>query len=717
MKTVLWASCMLSLCLTEVSAEEIGGLDGLGDIEDLDLADLLDAPVTTATKKETAAERSPAVVSVITAEELRTKGYASLAEVLRTVPGFYDIHDMNTHNFGVRGVNGGARASGGVLKLLIDGQSVQFHTNTGNFFAEELIPIQVVERVEIIRGPASALYGANAFLGVVNVITKTGKAVDGFKVIGSGTLVRENLGYGGGFIMGGGSDGLEMVVGVSESRLDRSGLALADSSPVLQTPGSRLEGLKSENDISKPRSIFAKASVGSEPYGQATVWASVQRMQASGEFLDFEPLTHEYEAPTTISVLNQHYRLTYALQAMDELAVKLSGTVFDSSPTDEERLNTGRSDEVLLRDAHVGGWEVSAEVSLDLLEIVSMVLGADYQTEHHNLQSYDKLLLTALPGANRAAGEVIPGAETMNSKCNEHEGHCDFQNAGVFLQVIADITSEFSATAGLRFDYHNIYEQRFSPRAALVYVPEDLPFHIKLLYGSSFKAPSAEQLFTQPIRRRDVQGNESLKAQTAQTGELAAGIRLGELGQMTASFFVTDIKDRVEYLQEGLFQTAQNNLTELLLGGELEARLLFLDWLGMSVGVGIAKSVEQKAAAGVVAGEAAETSQPLFPVFQAHLSPDFRLSVMRFSPELSIVSPRAASQSNALSNGENYETDWFINLGASVAFSDMMLLKDRSTDVALRATNLLNTGTEPGFGGIDYPMQGLTVFMTIAQEL
>ena len=75
----------------------------------------------------------------------------------------------------MRGINGGARATGSVLKLMIDGMPVDYRPTTGNFFGEELIPLAVVERVEVIRGPASALYGANAFLGVVNVITRTGQ--------------------------------------------------------------------------------------------------------------------------------------------------------------------------------------------------------------------------------------------------------------------------------------------------------------------------------------------------------------------------------------------------------------------------------------------------------------------------------------------------------------------------------------------------------------
>src|SRR5262249_36118991 len=154
------------------------------DIQELSLEELLNPPVEVATKTELRATETPAVVTVISADEIQARGYSSLAEVLRAVPGFYDVYDGVEHNLGVRGINGGAHASGNAIKLMINGHPVDFRPTTGNFFGEELIPLDMIQRVEIIRGPASALYGANAFLGVVNVVTKTGDQINGVHLIG-----------------------------------------------------------------------------------------------------------------------------------------------------------------------------------------------------------------------------------------------------------------------------------------------------------------------------------------------------------------------------------------------------------------------------------------------------------------------------------------------------------------------------------------------------
>ena len=103
----------------------------------------------------------------------------------------------------------------------------EFDEFTGRF--------EAVERVEVIRGPASALYGANAFLGVINVITRSGKSVEGARLVGQVGAIRDRPGYGGGLLLGASAENAEVVAAVQGMRLDRSGLSLPDSSPLLDS--------------------------------------------------------------------------------------------------------------------------------------------------------------------------------------------------------------------------------------------------------------------------------------------------------------------------------------------------------------------------------------------------------------------------------------------------------------------------------------------------
>src|SRR4029453_15348628 len=98
-------------------------------------------------------------------------GFRSIAEGLSHLLGFYVIDDHTLPNLAVRGSSGGLSSESSIVKVLINGHSVAFSSTGGNWLGPELIPLSSIERVEIIRGPASALYGADAFPGALNIPT------------------------------------------------------------------------------------------------------------------------------------------------------------------------------------------------------------------------------------------------------------------------------------------------------------------------------------------------------------------------------------------------------------------------------------------------------------------------------------------------------------------------------------------------------------------
>src|SRR4051812_34729235 len=151
------------------------------EIEKLDFQALLETPIEvwTATKTVQRSYEAPAVITTVTREQITALGYRSIAELLDHQLGFYVVDDHATPNVAVRGSSGGLYADSSIIKVLIDGHSIAFGPTGGNWLGPELIPLSAVDRVEIIRGPASALYGADAFLGVVNIKTRDGKGING----------------------------------------------------------------------------------------------------------------------------------------------------------------------------------------------------------------------------------------------------------------------------------------------------------------------------------------------------------------------------------------------------------------------------------------------------------------------------------------------------------------------------------------------------------
>ena len=143
---------------------------------------------------------APASVSFITAQEIQRYGYRTLADILRSVRGMYVTNDRNFSWVGIRGFGKPGDYNSRIL-LLINGHRVNDNVfGQAEIGAEFGLDPAMFERVEIIRGPASSLYGDSAFFAVVNVITRSGASLDGTSVtVESGTLgthlVRSSTGH------------------------------------------------------------------------------------------------------------------------------------------------------------------------------------------------------------------------------------------------------------------------------------------------------------------------------------------------------------------------------------------------------------------------------------------------------------------------------------------------------------------------------------------
>jgi len=168
------------------------------DLTQMQLEDLLNVKVTSVSKREEKLSRTAAAVFVIDQEDIRRSGAASLPDLLRMAPGV-DVEqvDANAWAISIRGFN--ARYSNKVL-VLIDGRTVYTPSVSGVFWEQLDIPLEDIERIEVIRGPGATVWGANAVNGVISIITKSSKDTKGGLVTAGGGSQLEALGlaqYGG----------------------------------------------------------------------------------------------------------------------------------------------------------------------------------------------------------------------------------------------------------------------------------------------------------------------------------------------------------------------------------------------------------------------------------------------------------------------------------------------------------------------------------------
>jgi len=156
------------------------------DLTELPLEALMQIEVPevfSASKFEQKATAAPSSTTVITSDEIKRYGYRTLADVLGSVQGFYVSYDRNYDFLGARGVNLGDFNSR--VLLLVNGHRINNDLNDGALVGTAFIlDVDLIDRVEIIRGPGSVLYGNNAFFGVINVITRQGKQVGGVEASG-----------------------------------------------------------------------------------------------------------------------------------------------------------------------------------------------------------------------------------------------------------------------------------------------------------------------------------------------------------------------------------------------------------------------------------------------------------------------------------------------------------------------------------------------------
>jgi iron complex outermembrane receptor protein len=162
-----WLICLSGTALAQSTA----------DLTRISVEDLMRMEVTSVSKKERPLGTSPAAVFVLTNEDIRRSGLTSLPELLRLVPGLHVARlDGSKWAVSARGFNGRFASK---LLVLVDGRTVFSPLFSGVYWDEVDVPLEDIERVEVIRGPGATMWGANAVNGVINVITRPAASTAG----------------------------------------------------------------------------------------------------------------------------------------------------------------------------------------------------------------------------------------------------------------------------------------------------------------------------------------------------------------------------------------------------------------------------------------------------------------------------------------------------------------------------------------------------------
>src|SRR3984885_6424466 len=429
---------------------------GTKDLGEASLEELGNIQVYSASKHMQSASDAPSSVTVIAADEIQKYGYRSLADILESVRGFYINYDRDYTFVGVRGFGRLGNWNSSIL-LLIDGHRINDNVlGDGLVGPEFLVDLDLVDRVEIIRGPSSSLYGAQAFLAVINVITRKAPQLKGVEL----SFAPASFGtYQGRASFGGQYRGIDLLL---------SGTFYNSQGPTLFFP-----------QFDSPATNYGIT--------RNTDYESFQHILATISF-------HGFTLQGLFSARDKGVPTGYF------------GAVFN----DPRTRNLDYHQYFDLRYQHPAGekWDFSARTSYDQTRLQGPVVlptgppGGSTAVDTYSFRGNWWDGEAKLSGTLFEKHRITVGTEiTDNSR--QDQGNF-FENVfttdpessviwAVYGQDEFAIASKLTLSAGLRYDHYSNFGGTTNPRLGLIYHLFD-PTTLKLLYGTAFRAPEPYEL-------------------------------------------------------------------------------------------------------------------------------------------------------------------------------------------------------------------------------
>lgn len=462
----------MKACLKQIVATLVGGSlcfalsEGASaavsaDLSKLSIEDLMEIRIESVSKFEQKVIEAPASVSIVTSDDIKMYGYRNLGEILQSVRGLFVRNDRRLSYLGIRGLDQLGNDVSRFL-LLVDG-----HRMNDSFYGKASIAndfnidVDLIDRVEVIRGASSSVYGTSAFLGVVNVKTKSGADFKGGELAAEGgtfSSYRGRATYGNRF-----ANGLEVLLSTGRFGTSGDGRLFYKE---FNDPATN-SGIAKNDDAEGAGNFFGKLS-----------------------YRDF--------------TLEGGY-----IRRAKDIPTGSFGTVFDS---DRTRLTNGRGFvDVKFQRQFAGDLGVKARLYYDRFKekgeyIVDYAVPGDPPFIVKNIDDFRtqsvgselQLSKTLFGGHKFILGAEYNYAFQQDQRNYDVDVYLNKQTTNrdwaVFVQDEFELLRGLRVNAGLRYDQYSSFGGTLNPRLGLVYQPFDKTI-FKLLYGTAFRAPSVFERF------------------------------------------------------------------------------------------------------------------------------------------------------------------------------------------------------------------------------
>ncbi|MCB1159400.1 MAG: TonB-dependent receptor, partial [Leptospiraceae bacterium] len=593
-----------------------------------------DQQVVTATRTKTSVREAPAAVYVVSARDIRLRGYRTLSDVLHDLPGFdfqhtYGVYPDLIHQ---RGLIGTMQRT----LLYIDG------IPDNNIFENAMLggtvrfPLNNVKRIEVVSGPASAIYGANAFNGIINIITKDGESEPGSHVdVSYGTWEKHftNPGYSFSLSTRGKSGEIQYSVGAyyyqtagpnfaGIQKLDKPNYGATDENPFYNynydpfyyyekkacggsicNPGESAVGYYSSPAYNNSRedtyNITAKFQKGGLRF-ETVNWQYLQAEGLFGNGTQWIDTKQRGLETNKFDTRNNLRRLGILLGYLKSGEKGFSGSNWDV-----------KNNSILMGYLHniTDSLNIDTEVIVRQTDIINssqdsyprtLGPGAYYQpgdvdiADTYDRPDYAYQLEERLQWNPSSKLSTITGVVAKHFVAARDYGSFEryrYNNFAVYLQQQYKPVEKLSLMAGYRHDYTSSYGSANTPRLSAIYFwNKDLSF--KFLLGTAFREPSGEELYSLTPQRKP---NESLRPELLRSYELGFAYRFLKRYFVSAQSYYNSISNLILEVQtqdraeiQGKFPNGDNPWNQYqnigkakIFGLELEGKLSITDSLSL----------------------------------------------------------------------------------------------------------------------------------------
>ncbi len=643
----------------------------------MELEDLMEIKVSISSLRPKLVYKSPGTVSVITSKDISNMPARHLADILKTLPGF----DVRYNNFGEYFVSSGGVDTPSSILMMINGHRFNDFYTGGALYD---IPVDNIEQVEIIRGPGSAIYGTNAMIAVINIITKKRESEKVKGGIGTFDTKKANLEYG--------KRGEDLSFFTFAEIYDTAGAdGVINSDALLFTPQYSRAPMK-QKDNKRKFTINADAEYKSAEFsinyykehrGPNFAYENIlsDKSEVSAEFVSMD-LRRSFGSEEYLKVAPRIF--------IDRWVWNNRIQLYPDGYTDNRDLNNDGSVEYfpdgIRQNKSYEFYTTGAEVKLEKIAGAGHYITAGITAENSALSKTS--IETNYSGEPSSGAVAQPYFANWNDYSFPEKSRTAY---AAFIQDDWDLSKNINLTGGLRYDHYSDFGSSANPRLSLIYSPME-KMDIKMQYATAFRAPTFKELYD----KTNIQfyGNQNLAAEKLEAVEAGVWFEYSKNSYVYINRFRNIIRDRITTM----FNTSLAVTTEYENSGNLEvngysieSRHSFYNYTYINWNVSIFNTYEDNSSSWITN----------YPQLRANAGIGFRLPFTAFANISYMYSDIARSNARTFQEralDKRAKTGPFHIVNAAITKKDIL----KGVHLKLSAFNLLNTDYREMYSDIRY---------------